>query len=275
VNAEHPSSSASAPQEDGRSAREHVLEAFRLLDKGDPKGARSELTLALHEEPGNETAASLFEQLDADPEEMLGKESFPYTVQGGDTLSKIAKRFLNDDRKFYILARYNDIEVPGDLAAGQVLKIPGKKPASPVKPAPPAPKEPAAVAPKPVPPAKVSPNEAPPAKIGAETEPNSEKLYQSGLKALSGGAPDKAYDLFSQALKANPKHTGAQDKMREIKSAAVEAYYRKALAAYRRQDLDGTINYCNKALEIDPDSEKVKLRRAEALELQTRMKNFK
>lgn len=276
---------AGAGQDDGRSARDHVLEAMRLLDKGDPETAWIELTAALKQEPDNETATSLLRQMDTDPEEMLGKEHFSYTTQSGDTLSRLAKKFLNDERKFYVLARYNGIRVPGDLAAGQVVKIPGKRPASLPKPAPappPAPppaKEAPAPAPKAVPPPKEAPPPSPPpapAKGSVrEGEASPDKLYQAGVQALSTGAPDRAYELFSQALKANPKHTAAQDKMRDIKPAAVEAYYKKAMSALRRHDLDETIRYCNRALELDPDNEKVKLRRAEALELQEKMKNLK
>jgi tetratricopeptide (TPR) repeat protein len=63
-----------------------------------------------------------------DPVEVLGKEKFPYKVQPGDTLSRIARRFLGEPLKFYVLARYNGIRSSDRLEAGQVINIPGKKP---------------------------------------------------------------------------------------------------------------------------------------------------
>jgi hypothetical protein len=47
-------------------------------------------------------------------------------VQGGETLGRIAQRALGDTCEFYLLARYNQIRVPKQVAAGQVLRIPGK-----------------------------------------------------------------------------------------------------------------------------------------------------
>jgi tetratricopeptide (TPR) repeat protein len=68
---------------------------------------------------------------------MLGKEKFPYKVQPGDTLSRIARRFLGEPLKFYVLARYNNIPISDRLEAGKVINIPGKKP-PPGKPSTPA-----------------------------------------------------------------------------------------------------------------------------------------
>lgn len=246
------------PPADARSAKEHVLEALNFLDRGEPEGARGELDAALRQDPENETASTLLKQLDADPEEMLGRESFAYATQAGDTLSKIAKKFLNDEHKFYVLARYNGIARPRDLAVGQTLRIPGKKPAQTVKPA--------------SPPAREAPAPQPRPAKAAEGDPAAEKLYQGGLQALSRGNPEKAYELFGQALKINPRHAGAQDKLRESRAAAVEAHYKKAVGAFRKQDLEGAIQHCDKALEIDPDSERVKILRAQALELNERIK---
>ncbi|MET0026301.1 MAG: LysM peptidoglycan-binding domain-containing protein [Candidatus Thiodiazotropha sp.] len=73
-------------------------------------------------------ATQLLEQLDADPIEYLGLKNFYYTVQPGDSLSLIAKKFLNDPMKFVILARYNKLDNPSRLAPGQRIRIPGDMP---------------------------------------------------------------------------------------------------------------------------------------------------
>jgi nucleoid-associated protein YgaU len=46
-----------------------------------------------------------------------------YTVQSGDTLTRIAEQFYGDPRKFNLIAEANNIE-SGDLRVGQELTIP-------------------------------------------------------------------------------------------------------------------------------------------------------
>jgi nucleoid-associated protein YgaU len=47
-----------------------------------------------------------------------------YTVQPGDSLSKISKRFYGDPNKFMTIAKANNIEDPNKINAGQELLIP-------------------------------------------------------------------------------------------------------------------------------------------------------
>ncbi|HEX8874193.1 MAG TPA: LysM domain-containing protein, partial [Nitrosospira sp.] len=110
------------------SARELFIAGVDALQHGDRQKAKPLLQRVLALEPNHKDAATLLQQIDADPVEMLGKENFPYKVQPGDTLSLIAKHFLGDRFKFYVLARYNDLAVSDKLEAGQLIKIPGKKP---------------------------------------------------------------------------------------------------------------------------------------------------
>lgn len=109
-------------------AKELFKAGVDALQHGDGQKAKPLLQQVLVLEPGHKGASSLLHQIDADPVEMLGKEKFPYKVQPGDTLSLIARRFLGDHFKFYILARYNDIVISDNLEAGRVINIPGKKP---------------------------------------------------------------------------------------------------------------------------------------------------
>lgn len=109
-------------------AKELFKAGVDALQHGDGQKAKPLLQQVLVLEPGHKNAASLLQQIDANPAEMLGKEKFPYKVQQGDTLSLIARRFLGDHFKFYILARYNDIVLSDNLEAGRIINIPGKKP---------------------------------------------------------------------------------------------------------------------------------------------------
>jgi len=47
-----------------------------------------------------------------------------YTVQSGDSLSKIAKHFYGDAQKFAVIARGNDIANPDLIKVGEELEIP-------------------------------------------------------------------------------------------------------------------------------------------------------
>ena len=124
----------------------HVEESIRLLQHGQVDGASIQLAAALRLDSNNAIANSLLRQIDTDPVETLGEEHFTYTVQRNDSLSKLAKRYLKDPYQFFILARYNGIDDPDRLQAGQIIKIPGerpkalatadKPPARPAKPAP-------------------------------------------------------------------------------------------------------------------------------------------
>lgn len=109
-------------------AKELFKAGVDALQHGDGAKAKPLLQQVLVLEPNHKNAYSLLLQIDANPAEVLGKEYFPYKVQPGDTLSLIAKRFLGDHFKFYILAKYNEITLSDNLEAGRSIKIPGKKP---------------------------------------------------------------------------------------------------------------------------------------------------
>ena len=118
--------------------QKYVASALELLELGKEDEASAELQRALTLEPGHRLALNLLRQITADPVSVLGRESYMYRVQPGETLSRIAQRFMGDVHLFYILARYNDIKVPKLLSGGQLVRIPGKAPpAAPVANAPP------------------------------------------------------------------------------------------------------------------------------------------
>ena len=110
-------------------AQDYALRAANLLGEGKELEARGNLDPARKLDPKNELAKTLADTITADPEHEFGAKSFRYTVKTGETLSKIAEQYLNDQYKFYLLARYNGITVPRNLHAGQVIKVPGTRPA--------------------------------------------------------------------------------------------------------------------------------------------------
>jgi hypothetical protein len=132
-----------------------LSEALVFLETGQEEQALAELRGVIQSEPGNRLAQSLMRQITEDPVALLGRESFTYRVQPGESLSRIAQRFLGDVHLFYALARYNNIKIPRNVAGGQALRVPGKAP-------PPAPPAPPAQPPSPPPGPTTTPPPAPP-----------------------------------------------------------------------------------------------------------------
>lgn len=120
------------PAVDPLSAREHIQNALNNLQVGQEAPAKLDLEAALRHEPDNKMAKNLLAQVQADPVQFFaGQDAFSYTVQQGESLSIVAKRFLNDPLKFHILAKYNGIDDPSRLNPGQTIRVPGTKPTEP------------------------------------------------------------------------------------------------------------------------------------------------
>lgn len=107
---------------------EYLSMGIQSLQIGEPENARRHIQNALDLNPRSKKAAGLIKQIDADPVQLLGTEYFIYEVRQGESLSSISDEFLGDSLMFYVLARYNDVNNPSELTAGQTLKIPGKEP---------------------------------------------------------------------------------------------------------------------------------------------------
>lgn len=122
--------------EPGLAPRERYLKSISLLEVGEAGQAKAELQAYLAEEPKGRYAKrskDLLTQIDTDPQRALGKEHFLYEMQAGDSLSSVAKQYLGDPLKFYLLARYNDLDNPSQLKVGQTVKVPGKRPVEQVQ----------------------------------------------------------------------------------------------------------------------------------------------
>ncbi len=222
-----------------------VLNALELLEAGNEEQASAELQRALQQDPNHRLAQSLLKQITSDPVALLGRESFPYRVQPGETLSRIAQRFLGDLYQFYALARYNDIKVPRQLAGGQVIRVPGKAPPPGAAPAPArsAAPSPAPASPATQPPAAPAAPSAAPAAQAAPAEPTRE---------------------------AAPKAAAPADRSQAILRAT-----RAARAALARQDLVGAIRHWDTVLELDPDNNTAKLERQKVRDLRDRLNKVK
>lgn len=270
-----PSGPVSAAQQ--QQAQSLARAAIDLLERGKEDEAKAELQSALNADPNNALAQNLMRQITVDPIAALGKESFPYTVRRDDTLSIIAKRFMNDVFSFYILARYNDIKVPRLVSAGQVIRVPGKPPAGGVdapapRPSPPPVAPAAAPTPPPSPPpAPTPPSPPPPATPPAPAEPPpGVKAMRSAEAAERAGDLDRALAEYNRA--AGLDQAGAAAKVVDVRKKLVQRHTQSARAAMAKQDVDGSIRSWDRVLELEPGNETAKLERQRAIGWKEKLK---
>jgi len=283
------------PPSDDKSAKQRRIEGIAALANGQEYKAKQALNLALCSNPNDKIAQNFLEQINSDlyPPEPF----FEYTVAEGDTLSKIAERFLDDRFKFYALAKFNGIENPSMVKPGKVIKGPGEKPPEAA-----AAPEPETIEPeaqeesvKELPAAEeagaetemseISPSEQTTApgpsvfetdKEHAESEKTIKinKLYDDALQALESGKAGQAHTFLGQILELEPNNAQAREKLNEVQGQLIETYSRDAMFAYRRQELNKAVRLWDQVLELDPANEMAKLRRAEAVDLMDRLQKL-
>jgi hypothetical protein len=181
----------------GLSPRERVRVAVELLDSGDETRASAELRAALAEQPGYHVAERLLDQISGDPRTLLQGPERAYVVRQGETMSELAQRFQGDALLFYALARYNNIDAPNQLAAGQRLMIP---------------RRPGVVATAALAPSDSAPVEAPvvPAPAPGEASARANQLRLEALRLLNTGQVDSAVPLLRRAQAMDPGNAAIQ-----------------------------------------------------------------
>jgi len=251
-----------SPAQAKAQAQKLALEAVDHLQSGDETSARRDLASALALDPANDIARRMQEQINADAQKELGSTFFRYTVQRDDSLSKLAQQYLGDRLRFYILAKYNDMANPSRLAAGQVIKIPGRAPTAP----PPSARPPSGAA---------ESAEPAPAKAAVESPADGggdlAALLQKGRRLQAGGDLQGAYAAFSEAAFRAPGNRDAVIQRDAAKAALIRSYDRQATQAFQRQNLDLAIAGWDRLLELDPGNQKARLERERAIELKRRM----
>lgn len=172
--------------EPGLSVRDRVRRAVDLLGAGEERQARVELRAVLEAQPNNNVARRLMDQIERDPDELLAGAPRAYTVRQGETMSVLAERFQGDALLFYALARYNRLDAPDQLAAGQTLMIPRRPGVTAAA---------DAGAQMDAPPAPVTTSAARPSVDPARAN----QLRLQGLQHLNAGQVDRAVSLLRQA----------------------------------------------------------------------------
>ena len=248
-------------------AQRLTIETVDLLQNGDEAGARAKLEQAQALDPSNDLARKLMEQVKADPQKDLGSVSFRYTVQRDDSMSKLAQQYLGDRFRFYILAKYNDIQNPSRLAAGQVIKIPGRAPPPGAAAA-----ATAATTPASRTPADASDEAVKIASVDSATPRNaSSALMQQGQDLQKAGNLEGAHEAFREAALRDPGNRDAVIQRDAMRQALARRYERDATQAFQRQNLDEAISKWDRVLALEPGNQKAKLERERALDLRKRM----
>ena len=105
-------------------AKADLPTAMRYLEDGQGDAARELLAALAEDAPGSPVLASLLRQIDEPVEQLLPGPYRQVEVDVGESLSLIAARELGDPLMFYALARLNGIEVPAQVPAGTMLRVP-------------------------------------------------------------------------------------------------------------------------------------------------------
>jgi len=184
----------------GRSPQQRYQVALQALQQGSVATARAELAALLADRPGDRRAQSLLSEIDVDPHQLYGADSFSYTIQAGDTLFSLSRRFLGNPLNFYGLARFNNLTLPVELQPGQQILIPGHY-RTPERT--PSTRRPPAAAAATVPGA--APTDAPArAAVSPAARQQAQQLRRQGLEQMSAGSIDRAVTLLSQASSLDP-----------------------------------------------------------------------
>jgi outer membrane biosynthesis protein TonB len=186
--------------------------AQSLLQDGDTEAAQDLVLRVLAAEPGNPQAASYLRQIEGDPVAILGRESYAYTVRPGESLSSIARDRLRDTNLFFVLARYNNIRVPRQLSAGQVIRVPGRAPAvaPPRDPAPPPPTPTPAPAPVPTPPPPAPEPPPPPPPSADDKLRRINDLMRQARGAFARQDLCGSIQLYDRVLELDASHAQAR-----------------------------------------------------------------
>lgn len=108
-------------------SKRSIGDTIALLEQGDDKTAKQSLLYLLSTDPDDKTAKRLLSQIIEDPVKRYGSDYFNYTVKPGESFALLAKRYLGHSLEFYGLSRYNNINNPSSIYAGQIVRIPKSK----------------------------------------------------------------------------------------------------------------------------------------------------
>lgn len=249
--------------------RRDLAAAMDLLQQGRFDDART-LLAELHEaRPESEPVALMLEQLTTPPEALMPGPYREVRIEPGDSLSRIAERELGNPLLFPALARLNGIEVPGNVAAGTVLRLPVAE-AGMVPGAGNSAKGrdtlavPDANAPI-IPPAAEEMPDAQPQAAGAD------RLTDEARALMTRGELIEAYHKANEAAKSDPEYEPAVSLAATLRAQITEDLHDRAIRAWRDREVDQAIRTWEALLEVAPDFEPAQVYLERARELRARL----
>lgn len=218
--------------------------ALEMLGNGDDRQA-AELFAELRDSHGyGERAQHMLEQIRRPIHRYFPDDHFNVRLRAGQSLSALSRRYLDDPLKFFALARYNGIAAPNRVAAGQLIRIPLTAHAREVRTA-----------------EMGSPKADDPidASSGIGTASGAGDAGTGESRAEGGDGP------------ATGEQAGQDAALSDTEREQVRRYYRKATIAFQQQNLDQTLRYCERVLELDADHANCLGYRDRALALKQRL----
>jgi hypothetical protein len=226
--------------QEGLSSQQRFREALSLLEDGRPIEARKELELYLEQNPESDTGIDLLRQINLPSLDYFPEDYREVQLAPNETLSNLSNQYLGSIYQFFALAKYNGISQPDSLRAGQTIRIPLTDTA----------RSAFAAQDSSGPDAKFVPAARPPPKAT-----QTKKVAQPQAEATQ----------TKEVVQPQTEDTPAKE---------VAQLHREALNAYRAQDLNSAIELWDEVLVIDPEHENARLYRAQAIELQTKLRSL-
>ncbi len=266
-----------APAEPDSPGRTQPAPDLRLiierLEAGNLVEAEGLLEALLAERPNHTLARRYLEQLRGDPVALFGSDYHEIEVGVGDSLSAIAQRELGDAHLFLALARYNGIDVPRRLAAGQRLRIPKALGSSS---APLAAAELDLILIEPMVPDAPAPAPAQPAsaQVSQRQAVQARALLGQAEAERAAGHDRLALAALDQAIELDPELLEAKDQARILRRELVAGGHEAALARFREQELAAAIEIWDEVLLLDPEFTPAQVYRARAEALLDRLQRI-
>lgn len=184
-------------------------DALRLIEVGRYDDARELLEWLMEQGQGNATVRLLLRQIVVPPEQQLPGPYRELELPAGDSLSQVAERELGNPMLFVVLARLNDIDVPRNVPAGTVLRLP--EPSPQPEPEPESESDPESESE----PQPVQDESGDAATSAAEPETTASDLLTVSDYLHASGQPDQALALLRHALLESDPPPGLQEHVAE------------------------------------------------------------
>ncbi len=169
--------------------------------------------------------------------------------------------YLGDRYKFYILAKYNDISNPSKLAAGQVIKVPGRAP--PVSAARPSRRARADAASR----RTKRPKPRRPKRRRRAAPIDATDAAGRATCTKSRQPRGRLRRRISEAALRDPGNSDAVGAARRDRGRSRDVTSARPRRRIQRQNLDEAINKWDRVLALEPNNQKAKLERERAIDL--------